>query len=287
MNDGSGNVVFAGNLASSGNGTARAMQFDGTNGADGVESPTDPGGGPDDARVVPGTDRVWFHERGSPGNDELFLWEVGSNTFLANPTTIEIAAIGSMAAISDGGSMIVDNKSDELVRFDATGSETWRQPLQTADGSSTFRIESQSQGAYTTYLDRSAGHVYLAVAALFGSDLDGTYILRLDVDTGAGGTVVSDEINGMSSLFSGSVKTLRRDAFGGWWVLVADFNQWDILRFDSDWTFVHSIKTAFPDNPMFADHDNDSVVRDLAILDADTLILMSGEDSRLSGYSIE
>jgi hypothetical protein len=287
LNDGSGDVVFAGTLAASGSGTARAMQFDGATGADGVESPTDPGGGPDDARVVPGTDRVWFHEGGGSGSDELFLWEVGTNTFLANPTTIGDPAVGSMAALSDSGVLVVDNVSDDLVRFDATGAETWREPLQTADGSSTFRIESQANGAYTTFVDESEGHVYLAVTTLFGSDIDGTYVLRLDVATGAGGVVVSGEINTLSGVSSGTVKTLRRDASGGWWILESTSSAWDILRFDSDWSFVHSIKTAFPDNPMFADHDLDSVVRDLAVLDGDKLILMSGEDNRLSGYSIE
>ena len=286
LDDGSGGVVFVGVLASSGSGQARAMQFAGATGADGIESPTDPAGGPDDARVVPGSDRVWFHEGGSAGNDELFLWEVSTNTFLANATTINDPAVGSMAALSDSGCLIVDNVTDELVRLDMTGSEVWRKPLQTAAGGTTFRIESQANGAKTLHLEESQGHAYVAVRTTGGAP-SGAYILRLDIADGMGGTVVTGNLDPLTADTSANIKTIRRDRFGGWWLIDADSSSWDVLRFGAAWGFVHSIRSTFPDNPMFSDHGSGSVVRDIALLGTDRLILMSGEDNHLSGYSIE
>jgi hypothetical protein len=293
VEDGSGDVVVAGILAGSGNGSARAMQFDGATGADGIESPTEPPSrGPDEAEPVPGTDRVWFHEGGGSFGNELFLWDISDNAFVANPTSIGNPAVGSLVALADGGCIIVDNQSDEIVRFDDSGSEVWRQPMQTADGSSTFRIESEDSGAQTVHLAREEGALFIAATTLSGSALDGTYVLRMDVASGDNGAVVSGNINDLSDLSSGTVRTIRRDRSGGWWIVETTSDQttsdrWDILRFTSDWTFVHSVRAAFPANAMFSDHDLNSVVHDLAILDSDRLILMSGVDNRLSGYTID
>jgi hypothetical protein len=287
LEDGSGDVVIAGILASSGNGSARVMQFDGATGADGIESPTDPGA-PDEAEPVPGTDRVWFHEGGGSLGSDLFLWDISDNAFVANPTSIGDSAVGSLVALADGGCIIVDNQTDEIVRFDDSGSEVWRKPMQTADGSSTFRIESQGSGAKTVHLEPEEAKVFIAATTLSGSTLGGgTYVLRLDVATGDNGVVVSGNINDLSEVSSGTVKTIRRDDSGGWWIIESTSSDWDILRFTSDWAFVHSVRAAFPSNPMFVEHGAKSVVRDLAILDTHRLILMSGEDSRVSGYRID
>lgn len=182
-------------------------------------------------------------------------------------------------------------------RMDASGTLVVNRTLEVGDASTSFAVAvgGTTQGARSVFVDVANNYAYVICTRHAGSLSAGLYVLRVDADTGDNGMIVADLTgDGIATGASGGSVALRRAAVdGSWWVAVQAGAAWDVVRYQSDWTHVHTLSVDFPALDAWTEHTNaaDHLVGDLLVVD-DILVLASfdsdfaGGQARISGYRI-